>query len=60
MPSHLVRLKVEVEQRRVALVLQDCRLELSREMEALSGTCTSERVVKEHRVRTGAFFKGDI
>uniref|UniRef100_A0A8C5AJ13 Calponin-homology (CH) domain-containing protein n=1 Tax=Gadus morhua TaxID=8049 RepID=A0A8C5AJ13_GADMO len=52
-PSHLVRLKVEVEQRRVALVLQDCRLELSREMEALSGTCTSERVVKEHRVRTG-------
>ncbi|CAL8318022.1 unnamed protein product, partial [Boreogadus saida] len=48
-PSHLVRLKVEVEQRRVALVLQDCRLELSREMEALSGTCTSERVIKEHR-----------
>ncbi|KAG7275370.1 hypothetical protein CRUP_007926, partial [Coryphaenoides rupestris] len=48
-PSHLVRLKVEVEQKRVALVLQDCRLELGREMEALSATCTSERVIKEHR-----------
>ena len=50
-PSHLVRLKVGAEQRRVAVVLRDCRLELGREMGAISGTCTSERVIKEHRVR---------
>lgn len=49
-PSHLLRVKVEVEQSRVAVVLQDCRAELDREMQALSGTCTSERVIKEHRV----------
>ncbi|XP_040920912.1 nesprin-1-like [Toxotes jaculatrix] len=48
-PSHLLRLKVEVEQSRVAVILQDCRAELDREMQALSGTCTSERVIKEHR-----------
>ncbi|XP_047184808.1 nesprin-1-like [Scophthalmus maximus] len=48
-PSHLLRVKVEVEQSRVAVVLQDCRAELDREMQALSGTCTSERVIKEHR-----------
>lgn len=49
-PSHLLRLKVEVERNRVAVILQDCRAELDREMRALSGTCTSERVIKEHRV----------
>ena len=49
-PSHLLRLKVEVERRRVVVILQDCRAELDREMQALSGTCTSERVIKEHRV----------
>lgn len=48
-PSHLLRLKVDVERSRVAVILQDCRAELHREMEALSGTCTSERVIKEHR-----------
>lgn len=48
--SHLLHLKVEVEQSRVAVILQDCRAELDREMHALSGTCTSERVIKEHRV----------
>lgn len=53
-PSHLLRLKVEVEQNRVAAILADCRGELDREMRALSGTCTSERVLKEHRV--GFFF----
>lgn len=50
MQSHLLHLKVEVEQSRVAVILQDCRAELDREMRALSGTCTSERVIKEHRV----------
>lgn len=49
-PSHLLRLKVEVERNRVAAILQDCGAELDREMRALSGTCTSERVIKEHRV----------
>ncbi|XP_067337447.1 nesprin-1 isoform X16 [Channa argus] len=48
-PSHLLHLKVEVEGKRVAMILQDCRAELDREMQALSGTCTSERVIKEHR-----------
>ncbi|XP_039981906.1 nesprin-1-like [Xiphias gladius] len=48
-PSHLLRLKVDVERSRVAVILQDCRTELDREMQALSGTCTSERVIKEHR-----------
>uniref|UniRef100_A0AAZ1XTL6 Calponin-homology (CH) domain-containing protein n=1 Tax=Oreochromis aureus TaxID=47969 RepID=A0AAZ1XTL6_OREAU len=48
-PSHLLRLKVDVERSRVAVILQDCRAELHREMQALSGTCTSERVIKEHR-----------
>ncbi|KAM4529485.1 nesprin-1 isoform 3-T3 [Fundulus diaphanus] len=48
-PSHLLRLKVDVERNRVALILQDCRAELEREMQALSGTCTSERVIREHR-----------
>ncbi|KAK1888949.1 Nesprin-1 [Dissostichus eleginoides] len=48
-PSHLLRLKVEVEWSRVAVIIKDCRSELDREMQALSGTCTSERVIKEHR-----------
>ncbi|GLD49390.1 nesprin-1-like protein [Lates japonicus] len=48
-PSHLLRLKVEVERSRVAVILQDSRAELAREMQALSGTCTSERMIKEHR-----------
>lgn len=52
-PSHLLRLKVDVERSRVALILQDCRAELEREIQALSGTCTSERVIKEHRVSPG-------
>lgn len=52
-PSHLLRLKVEVERSRVAVILQDCRAELDREMHVLSGTCTSERVIKEHRVSPG-------
>lgn len=52
-PSHLLRLKVEVERSRVAVIIQDCRAELDREMQALSGTCTSERVIKEHRVSLG-------
>ncbi|XP_061758137.1 nesprin-1-like [Nerophis ophidion] len=51
-PSHLLRLKVEVEQSRVEAVLQDCKTELHREIQALSYTSTSEHVVKEHR----AFF----
>ncbi|KAF3849913.1 hypothetical protein F7725_019632 [Dissostichus mawsoni] len=49
-PSHLLRLKVEVEWSRVAVIIKDCRSELDREMQALSGTCTSERVIKEHRL----------
>lgn len=49
-PSHLLRLKVEVEQNRVAVIIEDYRAELDREMQALSGTCTSEQVIKEHRV----------
>ncbi|MEQ2294229.1 hypothetical protein AMECASPLE_001811, partial [Ameca splendens] len=48
-PSHLLRLKVDAERSRVALILQDCRAELEREIQALSDTCTSERVIKEHR-----------
>lgn len=52
-PSHLLRLKVEVERSKVAVILQDCRTELDREMHALSATCTSERVIKEHRVSPG-------
>ncbi|CAB1447009.1 unnamed protein product [Pleuronectes platessa] len=48
-PSHLLRLKVEVEHSRLAVILQDCRAELDREVRALSGTCTSERVIREHR-----------
>ncbi|XP_074471050.1 nesprin-1-like isoform X3 [Sebastes fasciatus] len=48
-PSHLLRLKVEVEQSQLAVILHDCGAELDREMQALSGTCTSERVIKEHR-----------
>lgn len=52
-PSHLLRLKVEVEWSRVAVIIKDCRSELDREMHALSGTCTSERVIKEHRVSLG-------
>ncbi|XP_076011028.1 nesprin-1-like [Genypterus blacodes] len=48
-PSHLLCLKVEVERSHVAVILQDCRAELDREMQVLSGTCTSERVIKEHR-----------
>lgn len=52
-PSHLFHLKVEVEQSRVVVILQDCRAELEREIRALSGTCTSEHVIKEHRVSTG-------
>lgn len=57
-PSHLLRLKVDVERSRVAVILQDCRAELHREMQALSGTCTSERVIKEHRVSLG--FSGKL
>lgn len=49
-PSHLLRLKVEVERGRVAAIVHDCRVELDREMHGLSGTCTSERLIKEHRV----------
>lgn len=49
-PIHLLHLKLEVEQSRITVILQDCRSELDREIHALSGTCTSERVVKEHRV----------
>lgn len=49
-PSHLLHLKVDVERNRVALILRDCRAELDREIQALSGTCTSERVIKEHKV----------
>ncbi|XP_037541085.1 nesprin-1 [Nematolebias whitei] len=52
-PSHLLHLKVDVERNRVALILRDCREELDREIQALSGTCTSERVIKEHNT----FFK---
>lgn len=37
----------------MAVILQDSRAELAREMQALSGTCTSERVIKEHRVSVG-------
>lgn len=49
-PSHLLHLKVEVERSQIDVIIQDCRTELDREMQALSGTCTSERVIKEHRV----------
>lgn len=49
-PSHLLRLKVDVERSRVAMIIQDSRAELNREMQALSATCTSERVIKEHIV----------
>lgn len=50
-PSHLQRLKVEVERGRVGTVLEDCRAELDREMQALTNACSSDRVIKEHRVR---------
>lgn len=49
-PSHLLRLKVEVEQNQVAVIIEDCKTELDREMQTLSGTFTSELVIKEHRV----------
>lgn len=49
-PTHLLRLKVEVEQNQVAVIIEECRAELDREMQSLSATCTSERVIKEHRV----------
>ena len=58
-PSHLLRLKVEVEQSRLAVILQDCRAELDREVRALSGTCTSERVIREHRVSPGEKLRTD-
>ncbi|TNM94661.1 hypothetical protein fugu_017420 [Takifugu bimaculatus] len=48
-PSHMLRLKVELEQNRVAAVIEDCRAELDREMNVLSDTCTSEQVIQEHR-----------
>lgn len=51
-----MRLKVEVERNRVGVILQDCQAELDREMQVLSGTYTSERVIKEHRVSWGALF----
>lgn len=54
-PSHLLRLKVEVEQNRVAAIIEDCRAELDREMQVLSDTCTSEQVIQEHRVRFGIY-----
>lgn len=47
----MLRLKVELEQNRVAVVVEDCRAELDREMKVLSDTCTSEQVIHEHRVR---------
>lgn len=52
-PPHLLRLKVDLEQSRVAVILQDCRAELDREMRALSSTCSSELVIQEHRVSPG-------
>ncbi|CAM9192469.1 unnamed protein product, partial [Lampetra planeri] len=48
-PPHLLRLKVDLEQSRVAVILHECRAELDREMRALSSTCSSELVIKEHR-----------
>lgn len=56
-PSHLLHLKVDVERKWVAVILQDCRAELDREMQALAGTCTSERVIKEHKVSPNIWSK---
>ena len=42
-----------MEQNRVAVILEDCRAELDREMQVLSDTCTSDQVIREHRVRFG-------
>lgn len=44
---------MEVEQARVAVIIEDCRAELDREMQLLSDTCSSEHVIQEHRVRFG-------
>lgn len=52
-PSHLIRLKVDVERNHVADILEDIRAELDREMRSLSDTCTSEQMIKEHRVSRG-------
>lgn len=49
----MIRLKVDVEQNRVADILEDIRAELDREMQSLSDTYTSEQVIKEHRVSHG-------
>ncbi|XP_028808913.1 nesprin-1 isoform X6 [Denticeps clupeoides] len=52
-PLHLLRLRVESEQRRMMVLLHDCRSELQREDKALS-LASSEKVIKEHK----AFFQG--
>uniref|UniRef100_A0A8C7FMX2 Spectrin repeat containing nuclear envelope protein 1 n=1 Tax=Oncorhynchus kisutch TaxID=8019 RepID=A0A8C7FMX2_ONCKI len=51
-PFHLQRLKVEAERGRAGAVLQECRAELAREIQALT-TTGSETVIREHR----AFFR---
>lgn len=55
-PTHLLHLKVEVEQNQVAEIIEECRAELDREMQLLSASCTSERVIKEHRVSLSETF----
>lgn len=49
-PSHLLRLKVAVEQCQIDVVLQECRSELDRELHLLSDSSTSEHVIEERRV----------
>ncbi|XP_061126959.1 nesprin-1-like [Syngnathus typhle] len=49
-PSHLLRLKVEVEQYPIDVVLQECRSELDRELHILSGSSSSDHVIQEHRM----------
>lgn len=54
-PSHLLRLQVEIERRLMMATLQECSAELKREDKALL-TAGSERLIKEHRVKTSLNF----
>lgn len=49
-PFHLLRLKVEVENNKLMVVLQECQVEVMRENRHLANM-GSERLIREHRVR---------
>lgn len=50
-PFHLLHLKVEVERSKLTVLLQECQAEVTRENRHLANM-GSERLIKEHRVRT--------